>query len=66
MSSGLMGDADPAGKGGSQMRGVFGPGWRMNLVEWDGMLFVMLGGDDKSTQCDDVAQAIAINLTLTE
>ena len=48
------------------MRGVFGPGWRMNLVEWDGMLFVMLGGDDKSTQCDDVAQVIAINLTLTE
>jgi putative component of toxin-antitoxin plasmid stabilization module len=31
-----------------------------------GMLIVMLGGGDKSTQSDDVARAIALSQTLTE
>lgn len=32
----------------------------------DGMLIVMLGGGDKSTQPDDIARAIALSQTLTE
>jgi putative component of toxin-antitoxin plasmid stabilization module len=32
----------------------------------DGMLMVMLGGGDKSTQSDDIARAIALSRAITE
>jgi len=38
--------------------------WLANLR--DGMLMVMLGGGDKSTQSDDIARAIALSRTITE
>ena len=63
---GLLGDVAPVGEGVSEMREFFGPGWRMYYVERDGMLIVMLGGGDKSTQSDDIARAIALRRTLTE
>lgn len=37
------------------MSEFFGPGWRMYYVEHNGMLIVMLGGGDKSTQQADIA-----------
>jgi putative addiction module killer protein len=63
---GLLGDVAPVGEGVSEMREFFGPGWRMYYVERDGMLIVMLGGGDKSTQSDDIARAIALSRTITE
>jgi putative addiction module killer protein len=48
------------------MREFFGPGWRMYYIERDGMLILMLGGGDKSTQSDDIDRAIALSRTLTE
>jgi putative addiction module killer protein len=48
------------------MREFFGPGWRMYYIERNGMLIVMLGGGDKSTQSDDIVRAIALSQTLTE
>ncbi len=63
---GLLGDVAPVGEGVSEMREFFGPGWRMYYVERDGMLIVMLGGGDKSTQSGDIARAIALSRTLTE
>jgi len=63
---GLLGDVAPVGDGVSEMREFFGPGWRMYFVERDGMLIVMLGGGDKSTQSHDIARAIALSQTLTE
>ena len=63
---GLLGDVAPVGEGVSEMREFFGPGWRMYFVERDGMLIVMLGGGDKSTQSDDIVRAIALSRTLTE
>ena len=63
---GLLGDVAPVGEGVSEMREFFGSGWRMYFVERDGMLIVMLGGGDKSTQSDDIARAIALSRTLTE
>jgi putative addiction module killer protein len=38
----------------------------MYFVERDGMLIVVLGGGDKSTQSADIARAIALSRTLTE
>ena len=63
---GLLGDVSPVGEGVCEMREFFGPGWRMYFVECDGMLIVMLGGGDKSTQSDDIARAIALRRTIKE
>ena len=48
------------------MREFFGPGWRMYFVERDGMLIVMIGGGDKSTQSEDIDRAIALSRTIME
>lgn len=63
---GLLGDVAPVGEGVSEMREFFGPGWRMYFVERDGMLIVMLGGGDKSTQSKDIVRAIALSRTIME
>ena len=56
----LLGDVASVGEGVSEMREFFGPGWRMYFVERDGMLIVMLGGGDKSTQTVDIAAAVQL------
>lgn len=63
---GLLGDVAPVGEGVSEMREFFGPSWRMYFVERDGMLIVMLGGGDKSTQSKDIVRAIALSRTIME
>lgn len=63
---GLLGDVAPVGEGVCEMREFFGPGWRLYYIERDGMLIVMLGGGDKSTQPDDIARAIALSRTIAE
>ena len=63
---GLLGDVAPVGGGVWEMREFFGPGWRMYYIERNGILLVMLGGGDKSTQQDDIATAIALAKTLEE
>jgi putative addiction module killer protein len=61
---GLLGDVAPVGEGVMEMCEFFGPGWRMYYVEQNGMLIVMLGGGDKSTQSDDISRAIALSKTI--
>ena len=61
---GLLGDVAPVGEGVMEMREFFGLGWRMYYVEQNGMLIVMLGGGDKSTQSDDISRAIALSKTI--
>jgi putative addiction module killer protein len=60
-TAGLLGDVAPVGSGVWEMREFFGPGWRMYYVERDGMLIVMLGGGDKSSQSADIAAAQALS-----
>ncbi len=60
-TGGLLGDMAPVGSGVWEMREFFGPGWRMYYVERDGMLIVMLGGGDKSSQSADIAAAQALS-----
>ena len=62
---GLLGDVAPVGEGVMEMREFFGAGWRMYYIEQSGMLIVMLGGGDKSTQSDDISHAIALSKTIT-
>lgn len=63
---GLLGDVEPVGEGVSEMREFFGPGWRMYYVERNGVIIVMLGGGDKSTQQADIAAAIALSKSIEE
>lgn len=61
---GLLGDVAPVGEGVFEMREFFGPGWRMYYVQRDGVLVIMVGGGDKSTQQADIARAVALAKTL--
>ena len=63
---GLLGDVARVGEGVSEMREHFGPGWRMYYTERNGMIIVMFGGSDKSTQQQDTARAVALAATLKE
>ena len=63
---GLLGDVEPVGEGVCEMREFFGPGWRMYYVERNGVIVVMLGGGDKSTQQADIGAAIALSKIIEE
>ena len=63
---GLLGDVEAVGDGVSEMREFFGPGWRRYCVERQGVIIVMLGGGDKSSQQADIATAIALSKTIEE
>ena len=61
---GLLGDVAPVGEGVFEMREFFGPGWRMYYVQRDGVLIIMVGDGDKSTQQADIARAVALAKTI--
>ncbi|MEQ1531734.1 MAG: type II toxin-antitoxin system RelE/ParE family toxin [Methylococcales bacterium] len=59
-SRGLLGDVKPVGNGIFEMREFFGSDYRMYYVLLDDCLIVMLGGGDKSTQSQDIEQAVQL------
>lgn len=61
-----LGDVATVGKGVSEMREHFGPGWRMYFVQRGDVLIVMLGGGTKATQPADIAKAIALSTALED
>ena len=63
---GNLGDVAPVGEGVSEMREHFGPGWRMYYAQRGTVLIVMLGGGDKSTQDQDIANAKKLAATLED
>lgn len=63
---GNLGDVKPVGEGVFEMREFFGPGWRMYYIQRDGLLIVMLGGGDKSSQAADIAKAIELAATIED
>ena len=63
---GNLGDVEPVGEGVYEMREHFGPGWRMYYVQRGGVLIVMLGGGDKSTQQTDINRAIELANSLED
>ncbi|HEY4251069.1 MAG TPA: type II toxin-antitoxin system RelE/ParE family toxin [Roseomonas sp.] len=58
LEEGNAGDAAPVGQGVSEMRIHYGPGYRVYFVQRGAVLFVLLCGGDKSTQQQDIKQAI--------
>lgn len=63
---GLLGDVASVGGGVYEFREFFGPGWRMYYIQRGDTMIVMLGGGDKSTQQQDIENAIAISKTLED
>ena len=54
---GLPGDVKPVGKGVSEMRIDYGPGYRVYFTKRGMTLIVIHGGGDKSTQERDIRTA---------
>ena len=57
LSLGNTGDVRPVGKGVSELRIDYGPGYRVYFVQQDQSLVLLLIGGDKSTQNRDIARA---------
>jgi len=60
MSLGNRGDVAPVGKGVSEMRIHYGPGYRVYFVERNNAVVILLAGGDKSTQAQDILRALEL------
>ncbi|MHA7871217.1 MAG: type II toxin-antitoxin system RelE/ParE family toxin [Hyphococcus sp.] len=60
LKAGNPGDVKPVGRGVSEMRLTYGPGYRVYYVQRGDVLIVLLAGGDKSTQNADIKTALAL------
>lgn len=60
LQSGNPGDVRPVGKGVSEIRIDYGPGYRVYFIARGQTLVVLLAGGDKSTQRRDINAAIQL------
>jgi putative addiction module killer protein len=58
LSAGNPGDVKPVGKGVSEMRIDYGPGYRIYSVQHGKTVVILLCGGDNRTQARDIATAI--------
>ncbi len=64
LSEGNPGDVKPVGKGISELRINYGPGYRVYYKQQARHMIILLAGGDKRTQAKDIktAQHLACNL----
>jgi putative addiction module killer protein len=55
---GLSGDIRPLGKGVSEMRIDYGPGYRIYFLQRGLVVVILLAGGDKRTQSRDIKKAL--------
>lgn len=60
LSAGNPGDVKPVGKGISELRIDYGPGYRVYFRQMGLVVIVLLAGGDKSTQAADIDLAMDI------
>ena len=58
VQQGNLGDCQPVGKGVSEMRIHYGPGYRIYFIRSEIELIVLLGGGTKKTQSKDIEKAL--------
>ena len=64
--AGNFSDCKPVGRGVSEMRVHFGPGYRAYFTRTGGVLYLLLCGGDKSSQHSDIAEAIEMSKLLKQ
>ncbi|MBI5197915.1 MAG: type II toxin-antitoxin system RelE/ParE family toxin [Nitrospirae bacterium] len=60
LSLGNPGDVKPGGKGVSELRIDYGPGYRVYFVQRGQMLVILLAGGDKQNQNRDIKKALEL------
>jgi putative addiction module killer protein len=60
LSLGNAGDVRPVGGGVTELRIDYGPGYRVYFMRQGEKLLLLLAGGDKSTQDDDIRQALEL------
>jgi putative addiction module killer protein len=60
LAMGNSGDVKPVGKGVSEMRIDYGPGYRVYYTRRGQGLIILLAGGDKSTQAGDIKTALRL------
>ena len=60
LANGNPGDVEPIGRGVSEMRIHYGPGFRVYFVRRCHSLAILLGGGSKKTQARDIAAALSL------
>lgn len=66
LSLGNPGDVRPVGEGVSELRIDYGPGYRIYFVQHGQQLVILLVGDDKRTQSQDIETAITLAWNMQE
>jgi putative addiction module killer protein len=60
LSLGNPGDVKPIGRGVSELRIDYGPGYRVYFVQRGPILIILLAGGDKRTQERDIKKALEL------